>query len=93
VFICPDCNREFANPEYKDGSLFSYRRWPYPVCPSGHILRSWVFGNLKPMRWWLAFLRGAGTTLLILAFAIFDDAELFYKYGESRPLIVTAEWL
>jgi hypothetical protein len=41
------------------------------------------------MRWWLAFLRGAGTTLLILAFAIFDDAELFYKYGESRPLIVT----
>jgi len=90
VFICPDCNREFANPEYKDGSLFSYRRWPYPVCPSGHILQSWVFGNLKPMRWWLAFLRGAGTTLLILAFAIFSDADLFYKYGETRPVIVTA---
>ena len=90
MFICPDCNREFANPEYKDGKFFSYRRWPYPVCPSGHILRSWVFGSLKPMRWWPAFLRGAGTTLLILAFAIFYDADLLYKYGENRQLMVTA---
>jgi hypothetical protein len=41
------------------------------------------------MRWWLAFLRGAGRTLLLLAFAIFSDADLFYKYGENRQLLVT----
>ena len=41
------------------------------------------------MRWWLAFLRGFGTTMTILVFAVVSDADMFYKYGENRQILVS----
>jgi len=63
---CPDCNREFANPEYKDG-IFSVTAMAVSgVSQRAHSPQLGIW-ELEAMRWWLAFLRGAGTTLLILA--------------------------
>lgn len=50
--------------------MFSFNRgrgWRYPVCPSGHPLRSTVIGNMKPSSGLFGFLRGFGFSMLIAA--------------------------
>ena len=68
TFICSKCNREFPHPQYVWASFFSFDRgrgWRYPVCPSGHALRSTVIGNMKPSSAAFGFFRGFGLSMLI----------------------------